>query len=223
MRAAEQRPRKSGSRQGGCFRRGCAPHFLFETSKRKCAAPGGKEKMFGGSVCASADLLPPAGESWHFLVEVRDGNARPLGKPLARGSLGYMLRRFSLPLALPHGGVSGSEKSSSLMRQLPRRPPHHPPRDGSTDLAEGPSVPEGKAKSEQAPIRRPPYSNFARMCKVATKAVFSFGPCTARFLFHKREKKMGGALPSYQHSCFPGQTAATHTSPPDGEKGGFCS
>ena len=24
----------------------CAPHFLFETSKRKCAAPGGKEKMF---------------------------------------------------------------------------------------------------------------------------------------------------------------------------------
>ncbi len=46
---------------------------------------------------------------------------------------------------------------------------------------------------------------------------------TARFLFHKREKKMGGALPSYQHSCFPGQTAATHTSPPDGEKGGFCS
>ena len=34
----------------------------FETSKRECAAPGGREKMFGGSVCASADLLPPAGE-----------------------------------------------------------------------------------------------------------------------------------------------------------------
>ena len=59
--------------------------------------------------------------------------------------------------------------------------------------------------------------------KLRPKAVFSFGPCTARFLFHKMEKKMGGALPSYQHSCFPGQTAATHTSPPDGEKGGFCS
>ena len=32
------------------------------------------------------------------------------------------------------------------------------------------------------------------------KAFFSFGPCTARFLFGKIEKKMGGALPSYQHS-----------------------
>ena len=31
-----------------------------------------------------------------------------------------------------------------------------PPRDGSTDPAEDPSVPEDWAKSEQAPIRRPP-------------------------------------------------------------------
>ena len=54
--------------------------------------------MFGGSVCAGADLLPPAGESWHSLVEVRDGNALPLGNPLARGGLGYILRLFSLPL-----------------------------------------------------------------------------------------------------------------------------
>ena len=180
--------------QGGCFRRGCAPHFLFETSKRKCAAPGGKEKMFGGSVCASADLLPPAGESWHFLVEVRDGNARPLGKPLARGSLGYMLRRFSLPLALPHGGVSGSEKSSSLMRQLPRRPPHHPPRDGSIVLAEEYSVPEGKAKSEQAPIRRPPYSNFARMCKVAAKSGLFFWTVHGPFSFPQDGKENGGCI-----------------------------
>ena len=37
---------------GGIVHAGCAPHFLFETSKRKCAAPGGKENMFGGSVCA---------------------------------------------------------------------------------------------------------------------------------------------------------------------------
>ena len=79
--------------------RQCAPHFLFETSKRKCAAPGGKEKMFGGSVCASADLLPPAGDGWRSLAAVRDGNALPLGRPLARGSLGYLLLLFSLPLA----------------------------------------------------------------------------------------------------------------------------
>ena len=77
----------------------CAPHFLFETSKRKCAAPGGKEKMFGGSVCAGADLLPPAGEGWLSLAAVRDGNAPPLGKPSARGSSGYIKLLFSLPLA----------------------------------------------------------------------------------------------------------------------------
>ena len=66
----------------------CAPHFLFETSKRKCAAPGGKENMFGGSACAGAALLPPAGEGWQSLAAVRDGNAPPLGKPPARGGTG---------------------------------------------------------------------------------------------------------------------------------------
>ena len=55
--------------------------------------------MFGGSVCASADLLPPAGDGWRSRAVVRDGNALLLGDPLARGSQGYILRRFSLPLA----------------------------------------------------------------------------------------------------------------------------
>ena len=50
-------------------------------------------------VCASADLLPPAGDSWLSLAAVRNGNAMPLGKLPVRGGLGYILRRFSLPLA----------------------------------------------------------------------------------------------------------------------------
>ena len=54
--------------------------------------------MFGGSVCAGADLLPPAGDGWRSLAAVRDGNAQPLGRPLARGSLGYIQLLFSLPL-----------------------------------------------------------------------------------------------------------------------------
>ena len=106
--------------------------------------------------------------------------------------------------------ASGSEKRSNSMRRPPRRPPHHPPRDGSIDLAEDDSVPVGQAKSALAPIRRPPYSNFARMCKVATKAFFLFGPCnraavggfaaygcgiplagTARFSFGKTKEKWG--------------------------------
>ena len=105
---------------------------------------------------------------------------------------------------VPLAGKRNARKEKLLKCVLaPRRGrnPRHGTAVGGT--AEDPSVPEGQAKSEQAPIRRPPYSNFARTCKVATKAVFSFGPCTARFLFGKTEKKMGGALPSYQHSCHP--------------------
>ena len=192
--AAGRRPREHWLPPGGCFRRGCAPHFLFETSKRKCAAPGGKEKMFGGSVCAGADLLPPAGEGWQSLAAVRDGNAPPLGKPPARGSQGYPQRLSPLPLTLLRRTASGSEKRSSSMRQPPRRPPHHPPRDGSIALAEGPSVPEGKAKSEQAPIRRPPYSNFARMCKVATKSGLFFWTVHGPFSFPQEGKENGGCI-----------------------------
>ena len=73
--------------------------FLVLPKKRMRRARWKRKRRFGGSVCASADLLPPAGEGWHFLVEVRDGNVRPLGKPLARGGLGYIQLLFSLPLA----------------------------------------------------------------------------------------------------------------------------
>ena len=71
--------------------------------------------------------------------------------------------------------------------------------------------------------RRPSHSNFARMCKVATKAVFSFGPCTARFLFHKMEKKMGGCIPAGQAPCGsrhpPGRRSAAppHLTQPNGK------
>ena len=45
------------------------------------------------------DLLPPAGEGWQSRAAVRDGNARPLGNPSARGCPGYIQLLFSLPLA----------------------------------------------------------------------------------------------------------------------------
>ena len=100
-----------GARCGGCvpldaeFRRvaglsQCTPHFSFGLAKRETGRARSKEKKrFGGSVCARADLLPPAGDGWQSLAAVRDGNALPLGRPSARGNLGYPLRRFSLPLA----------------------------------------------------------------------------------------------------------------------------
>ena len=76
------------------------PHFLFGLAEKKTGRARSKRKeRFGGSVCAGADLLPPAGDGWRSRAAVRDGNALPLGNPPVRGGLGYTLRRFSLPLA----------------------------------------------------------------------------------------------------------------------------
>ena len=75
------------------------PFSFWKRQKENAPRPVEEKKRFGGSVCASADLLPPAGEGWRSLAAVRDGNARPLGKPLARGSQGYIQLLFSLPLA----------------------------------------------------------------------------------------------------------------------------
>ena len=173
----------------------CTPHFLFGLAEKKTGrARSKRQDRFGGSVCAGADLLPPAGDGWHSLVEVRDGNARPLGKPLARGSIG--IPSASLPAAA-HAPVKNSQrqrKEKQLDATTTPTRSEPPPRDGSIELAEDDSVPEGGPKSEQAPIRRPPCARRAAAPECA-QAAFSFGPCTARFLFRKTEKKMGGASP----------------------------
>ena len=66
----------------------------------------------------------------------------------------------------------------------PRRP-HDPPRGSNYRNRKRP---KGQTKSALAPI-------VARRATAPERAqaAFSFGPCTARFLFHKMEKKMGGA------------------------------
>ena len=87
--------------------------------------------------------------------------------------------------------ASGSEKRSNSMRRPPRRPPHHPPRDGSCKLAEGHSVPEGKAKSALAPIRRPP-SRAEGHCTGARLTLFSLDRARPVSLL-ARQKRNGGA------------------------------
>ena len=170
----------------------CAPHFLFETSKRKCAAPGGKEKMFGGSVCASADLLPPAGEGWHSLVEVRDGNVRPLGKPPARGSKGIH------PAPIFAAAGSPARERERQRKEKQRQYDNHPDEVGTirhgsaaTGIAEEHSVPDGQAKSEQAPIRRPPCARRATAPERAKR--FSLWTVHGPFLFWHDKREMGGA------------------------------
>ena len=54
----------------------------------------------------------------------------------------------------------------------------------------------------QTPSHADPRTATLHVCaKLRPKAVFSFGPCTARFLFHKMEKKMGGASPLDKPPC----------------------
>ena len=157
--------------------------------------------MFGGSVCAGADLLPPAGDGWLSLAAVRDGNALPLVKPLAWGSWGYPQRLSPLPLTLLRRTASGSEKRSSSMRQPPRRRSTIRHGTAVTEIAEVPSVPEGGPKSEQAPIRRPPSRAEGR-CTGARPALFSLPPGAAHSLFGQDQKENGGRIPCGSRAPF---------------------
>ena len=59
-----------------------------------------------------------------------------------------------------------------------------------------PPRPSGDPRKHAGTLsRRPPYSNFARMCKVAAKAPFSLIPGAARSLFGQDQKENGGRIP----------------------------
>ena len=77
----------------------------------------------------------------------------------------------------------------------PRRPGHHPPRDGSIDLAEDPSVPEGQPKSTLAPIRRPP-SRGGPLHRSAPKRPFLLDRARPVF-FSTRWKRKWGVHPRW--------------------------
>ena len=55
-----------------------------------------------------------------------------------------------------------------------------------------PPRPSGDPRKHAGTLsRRPPYSNFARMCKVAAKAPFSLIPGAARSLFGADKREWG--------------------------------
>ena len=96
----------------------------IETSKKMRRARWKRKRRFGGSVCASADLLPPARDGWQSLAAVRDGNARPLGRPLARGSWGWpgevgdtLCSSFRCRWPVVDEGFSIGQRNSSYARR----------------------------------------------------------------------------------------------------------
>ena len=173
--------------------------------------------MFGGSVCASADLLPPAGEGWLSLAAVRDGNALPLGKPLIWGSWGYPQRLSPLPLTLLRRTASGSEKRSNSMRQPPRRRStirHGTAAANSQKTQACPKVSPNRRRHRYADPRRARRATAPER----VKAIFSLPPGAAHSLFVKNKKRMGGASPVETAPCgsrLPGRQIAAPTASPE--------
>ena len=110
---------------------GCTPHFLFETSKRKCAVHGGKEKMSGPKSFPAVRFGQTGGERAGASVNdsLLPGAPGSLGTESASPQLGAWVRlsgvlderhvllapRVPLRYALPGG--SGKADSRSAERQ----------------------------------------------------------------------------------------------------------
>ena len=115
---------------------------------------------------------------------------RPLRTPGERVAAAQPLAARPLTDAAYPLRVKRNARKEKLVKCVlaPRRRRHHPARDGSCKLAEDHSVPEGRAKSALAPIRRPPYSAEARACRSASRRFFSLDRAIAQPL---------AALPPY--------------------------
>ena len=115
---------------------------------------------------------------------------RPLRPPGQRVAAAQPLAALPLTDAAYPLRVKRNARKEKLVKCVlaPRRRRHHPARDGSCKLAEDHSVPEGRAKSALAPIRRPPYSAEARTCRSASRRFFSLDRAIAQPL---------AALPPY--------------------------
>ncbi len=139
---------------------------------------------------------PPAAGGGRLAVP-RGGQGRKraaLGETFDLGKLG--IPSATLPAAA-HASSKNSQrqrKKKQLNASTTPTQEHHPPRDGICKLAEDLSVPEGQAKSEQAPIRRPPCARRATAPECA-QAPFSLPPGAAHSLFGQDQKENGGRIP----------------------------
>ncbi len=212
------------SRQGAVST-GMRPPFSFwSCPKRECAAPGGREKTLR-RVGLRQRRPPAAGGGRLAVPRGSQGRKRAaLGETFGPGKSGIHLcadfrcrwpvvderlqHRATQQLLRPPGQrvAKRNARKEKLVKCVlaPRRPPHHPPRDGSIDLAEDPSVPEGQAKSEQAPIRRPPSARRHACAGVRPKRSFLLDRARPVF-FSTRWKRKWGVHPRW-------------TSPPGGSQ-----
>ena len=168
--------------------------------------------MFGGSVCASADLLPPAGEGWRSLAAVRDGNAIPLGLSESgeipdTNSLYFRCRWPSLA-----GPWSGSEKRSrDNTSTIPVfRPAGHAAQDGRKFTAR--REPAEDRQSLPAPIRETPVRAEGHCTGARQKSGLFFWTGPRPVFFSTRLKRKWGAESIAGHRQIPRLMRRFHVS-----------
>ena len=187
--------KRSWDRKGLCSHRGCAPHSLFGLAQKENAPrPVEKKKCSAGRSAQAQTSCRRRGKVGSPLRRSGAETRRPWGN-LQPGAVRDTLSdspRCRSRFFEEQPAAAKREAAQCVL--APRRPPHHPPRDGSCKLTEGDSVPEGQAKSEQAPIRRPPCARRATAPERARRP-FLLDRARPVFFSAKTEKKMGGASP----------------------------
>ena len=211
--AAVRRPRGFCSRRG-LVQPGCTPHFLFQLAEKKTGRARSKRKgRLDALRCSDPPRATGVGVSvpaliWtglraryallrFLLLPSRGGWRRP-----RRGGCRMELLLFSLLLTLPRRirqrVAQRNARKEKLVKCVLAPRFLSEPRRGSqcSSLHRTPPRPSGSPRKPAGTIlRRPPYSNFARMCKVATKSDFFSSTGRGAFSFCQEQKENGGRIP----------------------------
>ena len=171
----------------------CAPHFLFETSKRKCAAPGGKEKM-SRRVGLRRRRPPAAGGGWLALPCRSRGRKRTaLGESLGPG-------RFRDTPASLSAAAHASAENQPARSDAERAKREAGQMRSCTPTTSAPSATGRQSQKLQKMIACPKAGQNRRLHRYvdlrqrggplhrSAPHTFLFRPCTAHFSFGKTER-----------------------------------
>ena len=221
IRAAVRRPRGLLLPQGA-GPAGCTPHFLFPLVEKKTGRARSKRKdrldalrrVRASARRGSADrckrrFWPAFGHAFPFCKFVTAVPWR-----MVRRSSGWSSHGAASLFAAAGLAVDGSwckpprppgqrvakrnARKENLVKCVLAPRFLSEPRRGSqcSSLHRTPPRPSGSPRKPAGTIsRRPPYSNFARMCKVATKSDFFSSTGRGAFSFCQEQKENGGRIP----------------------------
>ena len=222
MRAAGRRPRGYLLPQGALSMRDAPPIFFLRHQKENAPRPVEKKKCSAGrsapaqTSCRRRGMVGcparrsgtetrcPWGDLWPG--EVKDTSCADFRCrwPVVDESvsIGQRNATFSTPAGAARSEAERAERGAGQMRSCSPMPSVPSTAGISRQIC---TAPRRARRIVLANTQAPSHadSRTARRHEGAgarPKAFFSFGPCTARFLFGKTEKKMGGALPRWQSS-----------------------